>query len=293
VDRPTDLTLAFSPGFGAAHWDLASGGFLSNPKGGLIIRDGVANRVVVFHPMISKTQARTTFEIGRHPTCWLKIGWYKNPYSGKFQEVADDRGYPLMNYFPRITLTFQWMDASRWSWVGESAWFVIPGGVFMNKDGVRERSGANLDVYLNGALISSEGNPEPLFPGGSTQTHIAILNRDVHSKHDVPYAGKMIVIDGALDKHTTGWPASIWDLEGYWPAQPKPQHKAPEPEALEQNAEIEEAIAQSKETQNNRPWYAAHLEAAWAWFTSKNTTVQLIILVLVSAGAALVVWAWD
>ena len=299
METPSKLTLAFSPNFGAVHWDVRSGGFLTNSKGSNIIRDeNLAGRLVVFKPELPGAPPRTMFEIGRHPACWLKIGWAKEPYSGKFKEVIDEKGYPLMNYFPRISLTFQWMDASEWAWVGRSAWFIIPGGVFINKDGARERSGANLDVYLNGKTVSSEGNPEPLFPNGIGQVSIAVVNRDVHSKFDVPYEGKIIVMDRALGKHTTGWPAAVWEGPS-WPVLPPPVELPPPPDALKENAEIEEAVAvqkmnsDSQGTLRERPWYAMHIEAAWAWYTAKGTFTQMVFLVLGSAGLALVLWAWS
>lgn len=293
MSQPTVMTLALGPSFGAVHWDAAAGEFMKNERGGFILRDeNLAGRLILFKPQVPGIkEPRTTFEIGRHPQCWLKIGWAKDLYSGKFREVTDERGYPLMNYFPRISLTFQWMDAEEWNWVGQSAWFVIPGGVFLNKSGVRERSGANLDVYLNNRLISSSGNPEPLFPDGITQTSIAVINRDVHSKFDVPYAGKIIALDKALDRHTTGWPSAIWEGPS-WPVLDLPKEAEPKPEALAQNADVEEAITVGK-TQDDRPWYALHIEAAWAWYSGKSTLAQLAFMALGSASAALVLWAWS
>ena len=293
MGQPTILTLAFGPSFGAVHWDAAAGEFMKNERGGLILRDeNLAGRIVLFKPLVpGAKEPRTTFEVGRHPHCWLKIGWAKDRYTGKFREVADERGYPLMNYFPRISLTFQWMDAEEWNWVGQSAWFVIPGGVFLNKSGVRERSGANLDVYLNNRLINASGNPEPLFPDGITQTSIAVLNRDVHSKFDVPYAGKIIALDKALDRHTTGWPSAIWSGPS-WPVLLPPVDKEPKPDALSQNADVEEAITESK-AHNDRPWYALDMGQVWAWYSSKSTLAQMAFLILGSCGAALVLWAWS
>lgn len=292
MPEPTTLTLAFAPNFGAVHWDAAAGEFMRNERGGLILRDeNLAGRTILFRPILPRTvKPRTTFEIGRHPHCWLKIGWTKDRYTQEFHEVTDDRGYPLMNYFPRISLTFQWMDASEWGWVGQSAWFVIPGGVFLNKAGVRERSGANLDVYLNGQLINASGNPEPLFPNGQDTTCLAVINRDVHNQFDVPYAGKIIALDKPLDRHTTGWPASVWDGHN-WPILPPPKEKKPEPEALAKNADVEEAITESKSS-SDRPWYSVDMDQVWVWYSTKGTLTQMILLTLISANAALLIWVW-
>lgn len=289
---PTPLTLVFNPQFGAVHWDTIAKGFTHNSKGGIIIRDeNLAGRIFIFKPQLPGAQLRTMFELGRHPSCWLKIGWAKDHETRQFKEVVDDIGYPMMNYFPRITLTFQWMDAEEWGWVGQSAWFIIPGGVFINKAGVRERSGANIDVYLNNVLINSSGNPEPLFPRGLDQMSIAIINRDVHNKFKVPYAGKIIALDKTLDKHTTGWPAAIWEGPS-WPVLGPPIEAAPEAEALVHQANVEEEITKSKRS-SDRPWYALDMSAVWAWYTSKSTFTQLVFMVLGSASAALILWAWS
>lgn len=292
MDTPSKLTLAFSPNFGAVHWDAVAGEFMKNERGGLILRDeNLAGRPIVFNPKLPGAPTRTMFEVGRHPGCRIKIGWAKDLYTGKSREVTDERGYPLMNYFPRISLTFQWMDEKDWGWVGQSAWFIIPGGVFLNHKGVRERSGINLDVYLNGRLVRAIGNPEPLFPDGLTQMSIAVINRDVHEKFDVPYAGKIIALNRALDRHTTGWPAAVW-IGPSWPVLLPPKKIEPDPEALSQNADIEEAITESK-AHDDRPWYALHIESIWAWYTAKSTFTQMVFLVLASAGLALVLWAWS
>lgn len=41
------------------------------------------------------------------------------------------------------------------------------------------------------------------------------------------------------------------------------------------------------------PWYAIDMAEVWAWYTGKGTLAQMIFLMLGSAGAALVLWAWS
>jgi len=292
MSLPTPFSLVISPEFGAVHWDTQTGGFLHNERGGLILRDeSLAGRNLVFNPVAGYIEPRTTFEMGRHTSCWLKIGWVKDRFTKEWREVTDNSGYPLMNYFPRITLTFQWMDAAHWSWVEESAWYVVPGGMFVNKAGVRERSGANLDVYLNNVLIKSHDNNEPLFQKGDERTCIAIINRDIHHSFDVPYEGKIIALDYELDKYTTSWPSSVWTGE-LWPTLPPPAGQRPLAESMAKNTDLELATPDSKRKEHDGPWYSVDMDQVWAWYSQKGTLTQMILITLISTNAALLIWVW-
>jgi hypothetical protein len=249
-DMPTPLTLVFGPDFGAVHWDTDLGQLLKYRD------DNLAGRQIVFQPNLPRQPLRLTFEVGRHPDCWIKIGWEKDRETNAIRERKDGRGYPVMNYFPRITLTFQWMSADEWAWVGESSWFVIPGGIFTNADGVRERSGRNLDLYLNGRLATSEGNPEPLFQSGRSQVCLTVVNRDIHSRFEADYNGKIIILGYRLDQYTTGWPADVW-TGPQWPTPLPPTEADTSATAIKQQADVEQAALASKSaaaTTTGRTW---------------------------------------
>lgn len=285
--KPTPLTLVFSPEFGAVHWDTDLGQLLKYRD------DNLAGRQIVFQPSVPGQPLRLSFEVGRHPNCWVKIGWEKDRETKQAREWKDNRGYPIMNYYPRITLTFQWMDVSDGVWVDESSWFVIPGGVFVNGDGIRERSGKNLDLYLNGRLATSEGSPEPLFFGGRNQVCLTVVNRDIHDRFESAYEGKIIVLGYALDQYTTGWPSDIWHGPN-WPIPPLPQKLPPDATALKQQADVERAVMASKppEETTGRTWADVVAIALHGPDSVEDRVWYRAWLFVLAVVAVIGVWLW-
>ena len=259
-DIPTPLTLVIGPNFGAPHL---------HPDGTVRYhRDtNLAGRIVAFKPQLPGLPDRCMFEIGRHPSCWMRID--RNPQ-------LNSEGYSVLNAFSRVHVTFQWMDSERYSWVGESRWFVIPGGVFLGKDGIRESSGAKNGVFLNGHRLPDGGNPEPLFALGQFEAHLAL-----------GLYGKIIVVDGLLDDHSTGWDRSRWEGQG-WPI-PESDHRD-DTGQHERRLQVEGEVVAEKIQQlpTNSPWFVpAIMEPGWDWFTSQNVVLQVFILALAGGLAAL------
>lgn len=287
MDKVTPLTLIFSPNFGAVHWDTDLEQLIKYRD------DNLAGRQIVFEPHIPNQPIQLTFEMGRHPDCWIKIGWEKDRETGQKREWRDNRGYPIMNYYPRITLTFQWMSAEQWAWVAESAWFVIPGGVFTNADGIRERSGRNLDLYLNGQLATSEGNPESLFPHGQDRVCLTIVNRDIHQRFEAPYEGKIIILGFPLDQFTTGWPASVWDGPN-WPVPSVPDVPSPDATALKQQSDVEKAALDAKALQEvkGRSWADVVVIALHGPDSIEDRVWYRAWLFVLSVLAVIGIWLW-
>lgn len=201
----TPLTLIFSPDFGAVHWDADQERLIHYRD------DGLAGKQIVFEPRLSGEQLKLTFQIGRHPDCWIRIGLRGDAKLD--QEWLDSRGYPVMGYYPPITLTFQWMDANVWAW--SAGWFVIPGGVLNHANGSSERFGENLDLYLNGQLAAIDGNPAPLFFKGMDQVCLSVVNREFHRRYNVPFQGKIIIFEYPLERQPTNrlpWDGELWPL---------------------------------------------------------------------------------
>lgn len=261
VDTPTPLTLVFSPEFGAPHL---------HPDGQVRyhIDRNLAGRIVAFKPVLPGVAPRSMFEIGRHVNCWLRID--RSP-------ELNSEGYSVLNAFSRVHVTFQWMDVERYSWVGESRWFVIPGGVFLGKDGIRESSGAKNGVFLNGARLSDGGNPEPLFQGGGFEANLSL-----------GVYGRIIVMDGLLDDHSTGWDRSRWEGPG-WPSTQTDIRNDTGPH--ERRIQVEGEVVAEKTAQkpiSNSPWFVpAILEPGWVWFKAQSPLLQALILVLAACLTAL------
>lgn len=194
MSQPTPLSLVFGPDFGAVH---------RHPDGEIRYwRDRLAGHIRVFKPVVGGVE-RTMFELGRHPSCWLRIGW--ESVSGHEQQRTNEAGYPLFGAISRVMVTFAWASEKDYPWISHSKWLVMPGGVFVGKDGNRESSTARNGVYLNGHRLSDGDNPETLFLPGQNQAFLSLGK-----------TGRIIIIDGSLDEHSTGWPAQIW-AGANWP----------------------------------------------------------------------------
>jgi hypothetical protein len=58
------------------------------------------------------------------------------------------------------------------------------------------------------------------------------------------------------------------------------------------NADLELAITDSKRKEHDGPWYSVDMDQIWAWYSAKGTLTQMILLTLISANAALLIWVW-
>jgi len=187
------ISLTFAPKFGAPHWHE-----LSRVENDIRyhVDTNLAGRTRVFNP----TESRKRLEIGRAPGCWVRIGF--NPDSRHDRSILAERidpisKLPIFNNFSRKHVTFELI---------KDRWFVIPGGEFRDRETGLNDWGFPLNfVYLNGVRLQNVIDPVPLFPEGSTV-----------SKLQLGPGGKIIVTKGPMDTHTTGWPLSIWQGEG-WP----------------------------------------------------------------------------
>jgi hypothetical protein len=265
----TPLTLVFSPDFGAVHWDADQEKLIHYRD------DGLAGKQIVFEPRVSNEQLKLTFQIGRHSDCWIRIGW-RGQDACQNQEWLDSRGYPVMGYYPPITLTFQWMDA-KGTWAWSSGWFVIPGGV-LTMNGVCERFGKNLDLYLNGRLAAVDGNPEPLFLKDMDRVCLAVVNRDFHRRYDVSCQGKIIIFEFPLDRQSTG--RLLWEGP-QWPTLPVSVPKTAEAYELDSTesltgrtwADVAVVLLHGPSNVDNQLWYRAWslvligllLVGLWLW----------------------------
>ncbi len=159
-------------------------------------------RQLVFQPQQCDQPLTLVFDVGQHPDCWIRVG---------------KKSYPKgVSTFPQITLTFQWVSAEEWTWIDESSWFVVMGGIFVDALGHREKTRV-LDLYLNNRLVTSDNNPELLFPPGRSQVCLTVVNRDIHSRLDIDYNGKIIILNYCLDQYATSWPADVW-TGPQWPS---------------------------------------------------------------------------
>ena len=220
MSQPTPLSLVFGPDFGASH---------RHPDGEVRYwRDRLAGHIRVFKPVVGGVE-RNMFELGRHPSCWLRIGW--ESVSGHERQRTNEAGYPLFGAISRVMVTIAWASETDYPWISHSKWLVMPGGVYVGKDGHRESSTARNGVYLNGHRLSDGDNPESLFEPGQHEAYLSLGK-----------TGRIIIVDGSLDEHSTGWPAQVWTGANW----PDGEADEPSTDLSPQRLQVEGQVAAAK-----------------------------------------------